>query len=125
MIRKYKANRFIAYFQPFSNTYGPVAKLRRLYDEVLAVDGIVGLAVGTRPDCLPPEVLDLLAEYHRRTDFWLEIGLQSSHDSTLEFLRRGHDYACFLNAYHAAKARDLRVCAHVILGLPGESREVV
>ncbi len=125
MIRKYKAKRFIAYFQPFSNTYGPIAKLRRLYDEALTVDGIVGLAVGTRPDCLPPEVLDLLAEYHRRTDFWLEIGLQSIHDSTLEFLRRGHDYACFLNAYHAAKARDLRVCAHVILGLPGENREAI
>ncbi len=84
---------------------------------------MVGLAVGTRPDCLPPEVLDLLAEFHRRTYFWLELGLQSVHDATLNFLRRGHDYAAFLRAHAAARERGLRVCAHVILGLPGESRE--
>jgi radical SAM protein (TIGR01212 family) len=66
--------------------------------------------------------MDLLTEYHRRTYFWLELGLQSSHDRTLELLRRGHDYSCFLDAYEAAKARGLRVCVHVILGLPGESR---
>src|SRR5690606_14832179 len=83
MVRKYKAKRFIAYFQPFSNTFAPVPHLRALYDEALAVSGIVGLAVGTRPDCLPDDVLDLLAEYHRRTDFWLEIGVQSRHDATL------------------------------------------
>ncbi|WP_432821799.1 TIGR01212 family radical SAM protein [Trichloromonas sp.] len=123
MLRKYKAKKFIAYFQPFSNTFAPVAKLRTLYDQALAVDGVVGLAVGTRPDCLPPEVLDLLAEYHRRTDFWLEIGLQSIHDATLAFLRRGHDYACFLNAFEGARERGLRVCVHIILGLPGETRE--
>jgi radical SAM protein (TIGR01212 family) len=122
MIRKYKARHFLAYFQPFSNTFAPPARLRTLYDEALGVEGVVGLAVGTRPDCVPPEVLDLLAEYHRRTYFWLELGLQSSHDRTLDFLRRGHDYACFTSAYAAAKARGLRVCVHVILGLPGESR---
>jgi radical SAM protein (TIGR01212 family) len=122
MIRKYKARHFLAYFQPFSNTFAPVAHLRKLYDEALAVERVVGLAVGTRPDCVPPPVMDLLAEYHRRTYFWLELGLQSSHDRTLELLRRGHDYSCFLDAYEAAKARGLRVCVHVILGLPGESR---
>lgn len=122
MIRKYKARHFLAYFQPFSNTFAPPARLRTLYDEALGVEGVVGLAVGTRPDCVPPEVLDLLAEYHRRTYFWLELGLQSSHNRTLDFLRRGHDYACFTSAYAAAKARGLRVCVHVILGLPGESR---
>lgn len=122
MIRKYKAGHFLAYFQPFSNTFAPVEHLRKLYDEALAVERVVGLAVGTRPDCVPPPVMDLLAEYHRRTYFWLELGLQSSHDRTLELLRRGHDYSCFLDAYEAAKARGLRVCVHVILGLPGESR---
>ncbi|MDK2847971.1 MAG: uncharacterized protein PWP34_1324 [Desulfuromonadales bacterium] len=122
MIRKYKARHFLAYFQPFSNTFAPVEHLRKLYDEALAVERVVGLAVGTRPDCVPPPVMDLLAEYHRRTYFWLELGLQSSHDRTLELLRRGHDYSCFLDAYEAAKARGLRVCVHVILGLPGESR---
>lgn len=123
MVRKYKAREFIAYFQPFSNTFAPVEQLRALYDEALGVEGVVGLAVGTRPDCLPDPVFDLLAEYHRRTYFWLELGLQSSHDPTLSWLRRGHDYAAFLQAYLGAKARGLRVCVHVILGLPGEGRE--
>jgi len=122
MVRKYRAAAFLAYFQPFSNTFAPVDELRASYDAALAVEGVVGMAVGTRPDCLPEEVLDLLAEYHRRTYLWLEIGLQSSHDATLAWLRRGHDYACFLDAYRRAKLRGLRVCVHVILGLPGESR---
>ena len=125
MRRKYKAKRFLAYFQPFSNTFAPAEELRALYDEALSVPDVVGLSVGTRPDCLPAEVLDLLADYHRRTYFWLELGLQSVHDATLAFLRRGHDYAAFLAAYSAAKARGLRVCVHVILGLPGESREAM
>lgn len=125
MVRKYKAGAFLAYFQPFSNTFAPVDELRLCYDEALAVEGVVGLAVGTRPDCLSEEVLDLLGEYHRRTYFWLELGLQSSHDATLAWLRRGHDYATFLDAYARAKQRGLRVCVHVILGLPGESREQI
>lgn len=122
MVRKYKAQAFLAYFQPFSNTHAPPDQLRRCYDEALAVPGVVGLAVGTRPDCLPPETLELLAEYHHRTCLWLEIGLQSSHDRTLRFLRRGHDYQTFLNAYQAARQHGLRVCVHLILGLPGETR---
>ncbi len=122
MIRKYKAERFLAYFQPFSNTYAPVERLRRLYDEALGVEGVVGLAVGTRPDCLPPEVCDLLYEYHRRTYFWLELGLQSTHDATLKRLRRGHDYEEFLRAHESARDRGLRVCVHVVLGLPGEGQ---
>jgi radical SAM protein (TIGR01212 family) len=122
MVRKYKAKQFIAYFQPFSNTNAPVEALRRLYDEALSVDGVVGLSVGTRPDCLPGEVLDLLGEYHHKTYFWLELGLQSVHDATLDYLQRGHDYATFLEGYHAARARGIRVCVHVILGLPGEDR---
>lgn len=122
MTRKYKAGKFMAYFQPFSNTLAPVSQLRALYDEALSVDGVVGLAVGTRPDCLPPDVLDLLGEYHRQTYFWLELGLQSSHDRTLDWLKRGHDFATFTRAYHESKSRNLRVCVHVVLGLPGESR---
>jgi radical SAM protein (TIGR01212 family) len=122
MIRKYKAGKFMAYFQPFSNTLASVSKLRALYDEALSVDGVVGLAVGTRPDCVPSDVLDLLGEYHRKTCFWLELGLQSSHDRTLAWLERGHDFATFVKAYHEAKSRGLSICVHVILGLPGESR---
>ncbi len=123
MRRKYRAKWFIPYFQPFSNTFGPVPHLRSCYDQALNVDDVVGLAIGTRPDCLPDDVLNLLAEYHRDTYLWLELGLQSIHDKTLEFLNRGHDYACFHEAYLRAKDRDLRICVHVILGLPGENRE--
>lgn len=125
MVRKYKAKQFIAYFQPFSNTFAPVETLRDCYDEALAVEGVVGLAVGTRPDCLSEEVLDLLATYSQKTDFWLEIGLQSVHDSTLEFLNRGHDYATFLSACDGAMRRGIRVCVHIILGLPGEDRQAM
>jgi len=123
MTRKYRADKFMAYFQSFSNTFAPPEELQRLYDEALGVTDVVGLAVGTRPDCLDETVLDLLGEYHRRTYFWLELGLQSRHDPTLIRLRRGHDYACFLRAYEGAKARGLRVCVHLIIGLPGEGRE--
>ncbi|WP_303720632.1 TIGR01212 family radical SAM protein [Malonomonas rubra] len=123
MRRKYRAKYFIAYFQPFSNTFAPVEVLRDCYDQALAVDDVVGLAVGTRPDCLPTEVLDLLAEYHQQTYFWLEIGLQTVHDKTLNFLQRGHDYQCFLDAHQQAKERGIKVCVHLILGLPGETRE--
>ncbi|MFO7983559.1 MAG: TIGR01212 family radical SAM protein [Desulfuromonadales bacterium] len=122
MTRKYKARRFMAYFQPFSNTFAPPERLRRLYDEALGVPDVVGLFVGTRPDCLAEDVVDLLAEYHRRTDFWLEMGLQTIHDGTLDFLRRGHDYQAFADAFRRVRSRGIRVCVHVIIGLPGETK---
>jgi hypothetical protein len=123
MVRKYKARQFLAYFQPYSNTYGHTDRLRMLYDEALAVPDVVGLIVGTRPDCLPADVLDLLVSYHQRTYFWLELGLQSPHDRTLAAINRGHDFASFASKVAACKSRGLRVSVHVILGLPGESRE--
>ncbi len=122
MARKYRAEKFIAYFQAFSNTHAPVATLRALYQEALAVSGVVGLIVATRPDCLPHDILDYLSELNRQTYLWLEIGMQSIHDKSLAFLNRRHDYACFVAAVERAKTRKLRVCAHVILGLPGETR---
>jgi len=123
MTRKYKAQKFIAYFQPYSNTYAPVDQLRALYDEALQTPDVVGLIVGTRPDCLPAETLTLLGEYHQKTYFWLELGLQSPHDRTLERIRRGHDFAAFMAAARTVKAAGIRLCVHVILGLPGENRE--
>jgi radical SAM protein (TIGR01212 family) len=121
--RRYGAERFIAYFQSFSNTYAPVAQLRRLYEAALAYPQVVGLSVGTRPDCVPDEVLDLLAGYARERLVWLELGLQSAHDATLARLNRGHDAACFTDAVQRAATRGLEVVAHVILGLPGEGPE--
>lgn len=123
MVRKYKACKFIAYFQSYSNTYGPTALLRAIYDEALAVPDVVGLIVGTRPDCLPPATLDLLAQFAERSWFWLELGLQSPLDRTLQLLNRGHDFAAFASSVKACKERGIRVCAHVILGLPGETRD--
>ncbi|MFZ5448497.1 MAG: TIGR01212 family radical SAM protein [Thermodesulfobacteriota bacterium] len=123
--RRYQAAKFIAYFQSFSNTYAPIDRLRELYDAALAFPQVVGLSIGTRPDCLEDEVLDLLAAYARRRLVWLELGLQSAHDATLQRINRGHDVACFTAAATRAAVRGLKVVAHVILGLPGEGpREV-
>jgi radical SAM protein (TIGR01212 family) len=120
LARRYGAAKFIAYFQSFSNTYAPIEKLRELYDEALAFPQVVGLSVGTRPDCLPDDVLNLLAGYARDRLVWLELGLQSACDDTLQRINRGHDAACFTAAATRAAARGLEVVTHVILGLPGE-----
>jgi uncharacterized protein len=118
--RRYGARRFIAYFQSFSNTYAPLPRLRALYEEALAFPGVVGLSIGTRPDCLPDEVLELLADHARRHLVWLELGLQSAHDETLSLINRGHDAACFERTVQQAASWGLETVAHVILGLPGE-----
>jgi len=123
LTKRYHAQKFMAYFQSFSNTYAPLAVLQRRYDEALAVDGIVGLAIGTRPDCVNQPVLDLLQSYAERHLIWIEYGLQSAHDQTLILINRGHDAACFTRAVRATQNRGIRICAHVILGLPNETRE--
>jgi len=123
MRRKYRAEKFIAYFQAYSNTYGTVEQLRALYEEALSVPDVAGLIVATRPDCLPDEVLEYLAHLGEQTYLWLELGLQSIHDKSLTFINRRHDYACFVDAVQRARARGIRICAHTILGLPGESRQ--
>ena len=119
--RRYKANKFLAYFQSFSNTYAPLDKLKQLYDEALAVEDVVGLSIGTRPDCVDEPVLDLLQDYARHHLVWIEYGLQSATDKTLELINRGHDVQCFQDAVRATSNRGIMICAHVILGLPGET----
>jgi hypothetical protein len=119
--RRTGANRLLAYFQAYTNTYADPKRLRTLYDEALRQPGVVGLAVGTRPDCAPPRVLDLLAEYrHQGYEVWLELGLQSAFDHTLERVNRGHGFTEYRTAVGAARARGLPVCTHLILGLPRE-----
>lgn len=120
--RRYRAKKFIAYFQSFSNTYGPLDELKQLYQEALSVDDVVGLAIGTRPDCVSDSVLELLAELNRRNYLWVEYGLQSAQERTLELINRGHDLAAFLDAVERTRQRDLDICAHIILGLPGEDK---
>jgi hypothetical protein len=121
--RRYGAERFLAYFQAGTNTYAPLERLKRLYDEALANPAIIGLIVGTRPDCLPDPVLDLLAHYARNRWVCLELGLQSIHERSLQWMNRGHGVDSFFDAIRRAKGRNLDLCAHVILGLPGESRQ--
>ena len=119
------ASKFVAYFQTFTNTYAPVEKLKALYDEALAQEDVIGLSIGTRPDCLPPEVIDLLAGYAQKYHVWVELGLQSVHDKTLKVINRGHTYQQFLDAVHNLAGRGLNICVHIIIGLPGENDEDV
>jgi radical SAM protein (TIGR01212 family) len=121
--RRYKAERFLAYFQAFSNTYAPEAALKSLYDAALENPDVSGLIIGTRPDCVPDNVLDLLAEYNSRTFLWLELGVQSVFDRTLDLINRGHSADEFFDAVKRAKARGLMVATHLIFGLPGESKQ--
>jgi radical SAM protein (TIGR01212 family) len=117
------AESFMVYFQAGTNTYAPLGELKSLFDTIRAFDDVVALAVGTRPDCLGEGVLDLLASYHPEYEVWLELGLQSAHDRTLRAINRGHDLQAFLDAWTEARRRPLKLCVHLILGLPGESRE--
>ena len=118
---KFNISKFIAYFQAYSNTYAPADKLKKLYNEALNVDGIVGLSIGTRADCLPDKTLDLIEQYAAKTYLWLEIGLQSIHNITLNLINRGHTFEQFLNAVERARGKGFKICTHIILGLPGES----
>ena len=116
------AKKYIAYFQAYTNTYADTQTLSRLYDQALKQPDVIGLDVGTRPDCVADEVLDLLADYQQRGyEVWLELGLQSAHDATLDRVNRGHGFAEYEQALLKARRRGIKVCTHLILGLPGES----
>ncbi len=118
------ARRFIAYFQAYTNTYDPLDALRERYDCALKHPDVIGLSIGTRPDCVPEAVLDLLAGYRAKgKEIWLELGLQSADDRTLECVNRGHDFADYRTAVVAAHRRGIPVCTHLIVGLPREGRE--
>jgi radical SAM protein (TIGR01212 family) len=117
-----RAQRFIAYFQAYTNTYGEVAALGALYERMLAEPGVAGISVGTRPDCVPEPVLQLLAGYRKQgLEVWLELGLQSAFDDTLKRVNRGHGLAEYRSAVSAAHKLDIPVCTHLIIGLPGET----
>lgn len=120
--KRYKAKKFIAYFQSFSNTYGPFDRLKILYEQALAIEDVVGLSIGTRPDCVNEQILELLQSYVKKHLVWIEYGLQSANDSTLAFINRGHDVKCFKKAVVATKNRGIKICAHVIIGLPNEKK---
>ena len=117
------AKKFIAYFQAHTNTYAPADKLKGAYDQVIGFDNIVGISIGTRPDAIDRDKLKLIASYKDSYEVWLEYGLQSAHDKTLKLINRGHTFKDFSDAVKLTKEYGIPVCAHVILGLPGETRE--
>ena len=114
---------YIAYFQAFTNTYAPVERLRALYSEAIEHPCIVAVSIGTRPDCLSDEVLDLIAELNLLKPVWIELGLQTIHEKSAEYIRRGYPLAVYERAVRELRARNIETITHVILGLPGESRE--
>ena len=120
---RFKAQKFMAYFQAYSNTYKPVDELKTIYDSALCHEDVVGLSIGTRPDCVDNEKLDLIASYTNNYETWVEYGLQSMHNKTLQFINRGHDFETFMRAFEETKKRNIKVGVHVILGLPNETEE--
>ena len=120
---RFKANKFMAYFQAYTNTYKPVEILKQNYDEALTNPKVVGLSIGTRPDCVDSEKLNLIQSYNKDYEVWIEYGMQTIHDKSLSWMNRGHDFNTFLKAYEETKSRNIKVCAHVILGLPTETKE--
>ena len=123
--RKWEGCLGVPYFQDYTCTYAPLPRLRELYGQALALPGAVGLHIATRADCLPEPVLDLLSEINGRTHLVVELGLQTVHDETARRIGRGHDYAAFLRGYESLNSRGIRVCVHIINGLPGENREMM
>lgn len=123
--KKYPKMQYLAYFQAYTNTYGELEHLKTLYEEALQVEGVKGLVIGTRPDCMPNDLLDYLEDLSKKHFILIEFGVESTMDKTLKRINRGHDFACSVEAIRRTAARGIPVGAHVILGLPGESKEEI
>jgi len=121
MHQKWKDGKYIAYFQAFTNTHAPVKVLREKYETVLNQEGVVGLSIATRPDCLPDDVVEYLAELNERTYLWVELGLQTVHEKTAQMINRAHDFQCYVDGVHKLRKHGIRVCSHIINGLPLET----
>lgn len=123
--KKKKHALYLAYFQSYTNTYAPLEELEKIYRGALADPDVIGLSIATRPDCISEEILDLLSLIAETKHVWIEYGLQSAHDSTLKRINRGHDVATFAGAVEKTRNRGIYICAHTILGLPGETPEMI
>ncbi|MDP5276250.1 TIGR01212 family radical SAM protein [Chengkuizengella axinellae] len=123
--QKWPNAKYIGYFQAYTNTYAPVEELREYYEVILKQPGVVGLSIATRPDCLPDDVIEYLAELNERTYLWVEMGLQTVHESTSTLINRAHDTQCYLEAVEKLRKHNIRVCAHIIYGLPEETHEMM
>lgn len=120
-----KVDKYIAYFQNFTNTHAPVKTLRFRFEQVVNQPGVVGIMIATRPDCLPPDTVEYLAELNQHYYMWVELGLQTIHDETSQRINRAHDYACYLEGVNKLRQHDIRVCTHLINGLPGEDYDMM
>ena len=122
---KYRSQIYLAYFQSYTNTYNSIEHLKTIYEEALAFPFVEGIVVGTRPDCVDDELLDYFAELAKKYYVMIEYGIESTNDETLKYINRGHNYACSVKAIHDTAKRGIRTGAHIILGLPGENREMI
>jgi uncharacterized protein len=125
MHAKWKKGKYLGYFQAFTNTYAPVEKLKEMYETVLEQEGVVGLAIATRPDCLPDDVVEYLADLNKRTYLWVELGLQTVHERTAMLINRAHDYPTYVEGVNKLRKHNIRVCTHIIDGLPLETPEMM
>lgn len=123
LFRKWPVGKCIAFFQSFTNTYSSVRDLEKRYSEAIEQEGIVGLAIATRPDCLSEEILELLSKFNEKTFLWVELGLQTIHENTSKFIRRGYELDCYKDAVKKLNDRNIKVVTHLIFGLPNESYE--
>ncbi|WP_315044462.1 TIGR01212 family radical SAM protein [uncultured Enterococcus sp.] len=120
-----QVDKYIVYFQNFTNTHAPVAVIRERFEQVLTLPGVVGISIGTRPDCLPADVIDYLAELNQRFYLWVELGLQTTFETTSNAINRAHDYQTYLDGVASLRKHNIRVCTHLINGLPGETIEMM
>ncbi len=120
-----QVEKYIVYFQNFTNTHAPVAVIRERFEQVLTLPGVVGISIGTRPDCLPADVVDYLAELNQRFYLWVELGLQTTFETTSNAINRAHDYQTYLDGVASLRKHNIRVCTHLINGLPGETIEMM
>src|SRR5690554_1406527 len=123
--QKWPQAQYIGYFQAYTNTYAPVEELREYFEMILQQPGVVGLSIATRPDCLPDDVVEYLADLNKRTYLWLEMGLQTVHEETSTLINRAHGTQCYVDAVNKLRKHSIRTCAHIIYGLPGETHEMM
>ncbi|MCM3599158.1 TIGR01212 family radical SAM protein [Robertmurraya korlensis] len=125
MHSKWKDGKYMAYFQAYTNTHGPIEELKEKFESVLSQEGVVGISIATRPDCLPDEVVEYLAELNKRTYLWIELGLQTVHERTALLINRAHDYQCYVEGVNKLRKHNIRICSHIINGLPLESYDMM
>ncbi|MGE6488100.1 TIGR01212 family radical SAM protein [Paenisporosarcina sp. NPDC076898] len=125
MHKKWKDGKYMAYFLAYTNTHAPLPLIKEKFEAALAQEGVIGLSIATRPDCLPDDVVEYLAELNERTYLWVELGLQTVHERTAKLINRAHDYDCYVEGVQKLRKHGIRICAHIINGLPLEDKEMM